>query len=266
MVLEEQQPTIIDSHTIPSNKLSTGEFLRSKIEILSESSDFMDIKIGIENDTEIPVTGIYIDVTETDLEISQSKQLDAVIEPVNATNKELLWSSSNTNIATVSDKGLVTGISTGEAKITVKTVDGDKIATSIVKVSSKKEDDHGDTGETATKIKENEVVKGKINSEGDIDVFELDLPKGNDKTVVLESTNGYVPKYTIEISNNRWFGPFKGTETPYKEGQPYRTTYKSENTLDTRIRFFVDKNLVSVGESYEFKVYVLQKGQEIKVS
>ena len=60
--------------------------------------------------------------------------LVAVIKPATSSiDTKLTWKSSNPNIATVSDNGLVTGIATGDAIITVQTGNG-KIASCNVSV------------------------------------------------------------------------------------------------------------------------------------
>ncbi|GFR80783.1 Ig domain protein group 2 domain protein [Elysia marginata] len=60
--------------------------------------------------------------------------LRATVTPSNATNKTISWSSDNKTVATVSDKGLVTGVSAGTATITVTTNDGNKTATAKITV------------------------------------------------------------------------------------------------------------------------------------
>jgi len=50
--------------------------------------------------------------------------LTATVFPENATNQNLVWTSSNRDVATVTDNGLVTAVDLGEAKIFVTTVDG----------------------------------------------------------------------------------------------------------------------------------------------
>ena len=53
----------------------------------------------------------------------ESVNLTATITPENATNKSITWSSSNSNVATVSN-GKVTAVTVGNATITVKTYNG----------------------------------------------------------------------------------------------------------------------------------------------
>ena len=74
--------------------------------------------------------------TALNLTIGASESLVATISPSNATNKDVEWTSSNTNVATVDTTGKVTGVSAGSATITVKTKDGAKVATCNVTVKN----------------------------------------------------------------------------------------------------------------------------------
>ncbi|GHT51649.1 hypothetical protein FACS189440_20920 [Bacteroidia bacterium] len=56
-------------------------------------------------------------------------QLAAQILPITATNQNKTWNSSNNNVATVDQNGLVTVVGLGKANITVTSVDGSKSAT-----------------------------------------------------------------------------------------------------------------------------------------
>ena len=60
-------------------------------------------------------------------------RISAEVEPEDATNKNIVWSSSNNKVAMVSAGGVVTAISKGSAKITATAVDGSK-ATATVNV------------------------------------------------------------------------------------------------------------------------------------
>lgn len=86
--------------------------------------------------TSIAVTGISISDKNTTLNIGETKQLAAEITPLNATNYNVLWSSNNTAVATVSNLGVVTAIKSGYATITATTVDGGYNATCLVTVTA----------------------------------------------------------------------------------------------------------------------------------
>ena len=80
----------------------------------------------------IPVTGISIEEGATaEVEEGKTVALTAKVQPDNATDKTLTWTSSNKAIATVAD-GVVTGVAAGQAVITAKA--GDKEATCTVTV------------------------------------------------------------------------------------------------------------------------------------
>lgn len=83
----------------------------------------------------VPVNGVSLNYSELELSVNSSENLLAKVLPTNATNKEVIWSSTNESVATVVD-GLVTAISVGEAIIVVETVDGGYQDYCIVKVSS----------------------------------------------------------------------------------------------------------------------------------
>ena len=72
----------------------------------------------------IPVTGVELNYPDWGLAVGESFTLKAKIKPSDATTKTVTWSSSNTNIATVSSSGKVTAKKEGEVVITVKTKDG----------------------------------------------------------------------------------------------------------------------------------------------
>lgn len=84
-----------------------------------------------------PVLGITLDKTSVNLNVGASAQLAATINPSNANNLNVTWSSTNTNVATVNNVGKVTAVGAGQATITVTTVDGNKKATSLITVNQK---------------------------------------------------------------------------------------------------------------------------------
>ena len=81
----------------------------------------------------VDVTGISLNKSTMMLEKDSTSTLTATVKPVDATNKNVIWTSDDEAVATVSD-GVVTAVSPGEATITAKTEDGQFTATCKVTV------------------------------------------------------------------------------------------------------------------------------------
>jgi len=75
-----------------------------------------------------PVTKIKLNKKTASISKGKTLKLVATISPANASNKKVIWKSSNTKIATVSVSGLIKGRLKGTCYITVTTVDGKKSA------------------------------------------------------------------------------------------------------------------------------------------
>lgn len=83
-----------------------------------------------------PVTGITLNSESLSLSEGESFQLTAIVYPSNATDKTLVWSSSDATVASVVD-GLVTAVKKGTATITAMSKDGRAKATCSVSISLK---------------------------------------------------------------------------------------------------------------------------------
>jgi hypothetical protein len=84
----------------------------------------------------IPVTGVTVAPTSTTLAAGASTTLTATVAPANATNQAVTWITSNPAVATVNSSGVVTGVGSGTATITVITQSGGFTATSTITVTS----------------------------------------------------------------------------------------------------------------------------------
>jgi transglutaminase/protease-like cytokinesis protein 3 len=82
----------------------------------------------------VTVTGVKLDENSLTLGVGESKTLIATVLPEKATNKTVIWTSSNPTVATILPSGLITAISEGEATIEVTTADGGFTASCKVKV------------------------------------------------------------------------------------------------------------------------------------
>ena len=75
------------------------------------------------------VNKVTLDKTSHSMNVGEKVTLTATVEPSNATNKTVSWTSSNTSVATVSN-GVVTAVGSGTVTITA-TADGKKITCTI---------------------------------------------------------------------------------------------------------------------------------------
>ena len=66
----------------------------------------------------VAVTSVTVSSNTLNLEVGQTRTLTATVTPDNATDKTVTWKSSNANVATVDENGVVTAVSEGTAKIT----------------------------------------------------------------------------------------------------------------------------------------------------
>ena len=74
------------------------------------------------------VTGVNVTPSTMTLTKGNTGNLTATVTPTDATNQTVNWTSSNTNIATVSNAGVVTAVAVGTARITATAADGSGIS------------------------------------------------------------------------------------------------------------------------------------------
>lgn len=82
------------------------------------------------------VTDVTIDKQEIALKVGEKATLVASVLPADAANGNVIWESSDDDVAAVSQTGVVTAVSKGDATITVTTEDGGYTATCAVSVTT----------------------------------------------------------------------------------------------------------------------------------
>ncbi len=82
----------------------------------------------IEQAAPVFVLGVTLDLAEVQLFVGATQQLTATINPAEATNKNLIWSTADATVATV-ENGLITAVAQGNTIITVTTEEGGYVAT-----------------------------------------------------------------------------------------------------------------------------------------
>lgn len=67
---------------------------------------------------------------EVEVKEGESMQMEITVQPTYAANQEVKWETSHPEVATIKEKGEITGITMGEALITVTTLDGSGVSAS----------------------------------------------------------------------------------------------------------------------------------------
>lgn len=87
-------------------------------------------------DNYIWVKGIAMETDEMMVGLGSPASVNASVVPENATTKGIVYTSDDTSVATVDDKGVVTGVALGKCKITAKTKEFGYTASRIVRIVS----------------------------------------------------------------------------------------------------------------------------------
>lgn len=158
-----------------------------------------DIEYGEYSANVAPVhaTGVTLDKTSASVKQGKTITLTATVEPADAVNKNVTWSSNNASVATVSN-GVVTGVATGNAKITVTTEDGSHTASCTVTVTTSLPplliSDFENTDDIS------EIIYPNVNESDRKEHIHIDLiddPKAGGKCVAISDGNHKDTEYSI---------------------------------------------------------------------
>ena len=94
----------------------------AKIYVISKANKKKKCTITVTVGT--PVTKVKLNKTKSTMTIGKKQTLKATVTPKKASNKAVVWKSSNTKVATVSGKGVVTAKKAGTVTITATAKDG----------------------------------------------------------------------------------------------------------------------------------------------
>lgn len=170
-------------------------------------------------DTSVSTTGVSLSATAFSLTSkSATKQLTATVSPANATNKSVTWSSSNGNVATVTQSGLVRAVGNGTATITARAANG-LTATAKVTVSIP-------VAATSVRINQGSFTLSKKSSYKNLTAT-VSPSNATNKSVTWSTSNQGVAK----VSST-------GKVTPVKNGTAYITA-KTSNGKTAKVKVTV---------------------------
>ncbi len=106
------------------------------IEWVSDSTNLFDGYPIMKNASpaSVPMQGIRFDLREANLKVDEKIKLSVTFYPENASNKAIVWISTNESVATVDEEGNVTTHKLGYATIRATTLDGGKEANCYIRV------------------------------------------------------------------------------------------------------------------------------------
>lgn len=140
------------------------------------------------------VTSVTLDQKTVTLKKGQTVTLKPTVKPDDATNKTVVWSSSDTSIATVKD-GVVRGIGNGKATIIATSTDGTNLSDSAIVTVYAPVNDTIVLKDTTTLKNKTIMYPVYLNNEDPVCSFQLDvyLPDGMD---IAKNSKG---KYDIQF-------------------------------------------------------------------
>ena len=150
----------------------------------------------------VKVEDVILNQNTIEISPKDTFMLSVTVLPINAEYKDVYWSSSNNEVATVSDDGIVTAKKEGSVVITVMTDDGLKTATCVVNVV-KREPSITLDKTTYNIIKDKEAKFSVTINDSDVSEYETVIEDENVAIVkdgIIKGINAGTTKLVINIS------------------------------------------------------------------
>lgn len=227
--------------------------------------------------TNVPVSSIAVSPTSASIQTGSTRQLTATVSPSTATNKTVIWSSSNTNVATVNSSGLVSGLNVGGAIITARTQDGNFTSTSTITVTQNTTTlsiasfvliNSGNNSEIQTLVDGAQLLSSQVGS------LELNIKVNTNPTTVgsvfislsgpvnATRTENGAPYALFGDNNGNYSGRTLPVGTYTLSGTPYSGTNRSGTVGTTSsIQFSIVSNIAVTGVSVSPTTASIQVGE-----
>lgn len=201
----------------------------------------------------IQVLGVTLDKQTMSLTVGSTGALTATIDPTDAANQNLTWTSDNEEVATVSD-GVVTAVAAGTANITVTTAEGSKTATCAVTVTRRSSSSSSNPTYPITTPSKTE--------NGSVTVTPKSAKRGSIVTITVTPDAGYVlDKLTVTDKDGKELSLTKKSDTEYTFVMPagkVEITPSFVKQAEEPSRVFVD---VKTGDYfYDAVLWAVEKG------
>ena len=247
----------------------------AKIRVTAQdgSGKYAEASVTVESSkpTNILVTGVSLNASTVKMYVGQSYQLIHTIKPSNATNKGVTWSSSNTNVVSVSN-GKIVGKSSGKARITVTTNDGRYSAYTDVTVINRPSSNSSSSSKPSSSSSSGSSISSSI----DIIKNTIELNKGSEEKLEYKLSQDLTDSIIIWKSSNTDVAVVKNgivsaisdgeaTITATINGKDIKDTCKViVKKLDLTGIVFEDESLsISVGKTLKLTLNALPSGADL---
>ena len=247
----------------------------AKIRVTAQdgSGKYAEASVTVESSkpTNVLVTGVSLNASTVKMYVGQSYQLIHTIKPSNATNKGVTWSSSNTNVVSVSN-GKIVGKSSGKARITVTTNDGRYSAYTDVTVINRPSSNSSSSSKPSSSSSSGSSISSSI----DIIKDTIELNKGSEEKLEYKLSQDLTDSIIIWKSSNTDVAVVKNgivtaisdgetTITATINGKDIKDTCKViVKKLDLTGIVFEDESLsISVGKTLKLTLNALPSGADL---
>ena len=218
-----------------------------------------------------PVTGVSINKKALQLIVGNSEQLTASIQPTNASEQGVTWTSSNTSVATVSTSGKVSAKAEGVSTISCETVDGHYKAKCYLVVSAaNSEYNYSFEPATPSKIsyEATKVYYDELENNGGVFVTLEDNSHALYLLFFSSLTNGSIPAGNYEVSSSLQGGTIcysVGGDDTSDYGSFLATNFNSEGYYTAAYYIIGGTVIVGKNESY-YAALISANGSDIEVT
>ena len=227
------------------------------------SGKYAEASVTVESSkpTNILVTGVSLNASTVKMYVGQSYQLIHTIKPSNATNKGVTWSSSNTNVVSVSN-GKIVGKSSGKARITVTTNDGRYSAYTDVTVINRPSSNSSSSSKPSSSSSSGSSISSSI----DIIKDTIELNKGSEEKLEYKLSQDLTDSIIIWKSSNTDVAVVKnGIVTAISDGEATITAMINGKDIKDTCKIIV-KKLDLTGIVFEDESLSISVGKTLKLT
>lgn len=250
------EPSAIDTSAISSyeveisavDKAYNSDTKKILVEVLSPKDPRLQL---MDQNGNIPVTGLTLTSSRLSLVKGTTASVQAIVKPASATNKKVIWTSSNEEVATVNNLGVITAIKAGSVTIKATTEDGNKSSEIKLTVTDEKVE--------STKIVLDRVSDVVTTTHGNIKLVATISPENTtDQSIKWNSSNPNVAVVVNGVVTIRGEGMTTITATTSNgKVATYALTVADEYTFQAK------EIHLDTGELMGYTIKIYQNGVDI---